>query len=190
MIAAKYVPYQHVPDERGKTDDEIRTLGARLFPWTPYSYQLAMATYDWTTASFTRMVLMEVFRYTSVPSFPLDRASIARVIWLSNWGTYCPSDATYMNSFMMQPAASEPDVAQQLSVVAPDLQHFSAVENRLLAAAVRALPRTCTLATPYLFSGQVDIYQMGTSRFGIETLECPANAGPVGAPLEVQFAAA
>uniref|UniRef100_A0A0W0EYD8 Uncharacterized protein n=1 Tax=Moniliophthora roreri TaxID=221103 RepID=A0A0W0EYD8_MONRR len=49
LITSNYVPYQTKP---GKTDQEIRDSGLRLFPWTPHSYQLAMATYDWTTASF------------------------------------------------------------------------------------------------------------------------------------------
>ncbi|KAI0769886.1 hypothetical protein C8Q74DRAFT_856157 [Fomes fomentarius] len=191
MILEKYVPYQGsvVP---GKTDEEIRALGAKLFPWTPYSYQLAMAVYDWTTASFARMVFMKVFQYTGLgpEPYPLDRASIALMIWLSNWDTYRSDDPDYMNAFLMEPAHSEAEVAQQLDDVAAELQQFSSVENSLLAAAVQSLPRTCILQTPYLFSGQVDVYQMGLSRFGIELSEFPGNAGPVGTALEVEFAAA
>lgn len=190
MIAKKYVPYPNVPDEPGKTDAEIRELGKRLFPWSPHSYELAMTIYDWTTASFTRMVLLKVFQYTSIAGTPLDDASVALMIWESNWGSYKPSDTDFMRSFMMKPAYSEANVQQQLRQVSSDLQRFSAVENRLLAAGVESLPRTCILAKPYLFSGQVDIYQMGMSRFGVETLEFPGNAGPVGTALEVGFATA
>ncbi|KAF9035071.1 hypothetical protein BDZ89DRAFT_983492 [Hymenopellis radicata] len=190
MIAQKYVPYPNIPDEPGKTDAEIRALGQRLFPWSPYNYELAMSVYDWTTASFTRMVLMNVFQYTSITGTPLDDASVALMIWESNWGSYTPSNADYMRSFMMTPADSEANVQQQLSTVSSDLQRFSAVENRLVAAAVQSLPRTCILAQPYLFSGQVDIYQMGMSRFGVEMLEFPGNAGPVGKDMEVEFATA
>ncbi len=191
MVAQKYVPYPNIPGgEPGKTDAQIRALGQRLFPWSPYNYELAMSVYDWTTASFTRMVLMKVFQYTKITGTPLDDASVALMIWQSNWDSYTPSDTDYMRSFMMTPADSEANVRQQLSQVSSDLQRFSAVENRLVAAAVQSLPRTCTLAQPYLFSGQVDIYQMGMSRFGTEMLEFPGNAGPVGEAMEVDFTTA
>jgi hypothetical protein len=180
MIARDYVPYQNVT--RGKSNDEIATLGARLFPWTPYSYELAMAVYDWTTASFTRMVLMKVFEYTGVDQspYPLDLDSVAQMIWESDWETFTASDQDFMRSFMMRPAKSLSEVTSQLRRVALDLQTFSAVENRLLAAATYSLSRTSVHAAPLLYSGQVDIQQMGMDRFGIDFLEYPGNAGPVG----------
>lgn len=192
MIAQKYVPYQNAPDEPGKSDEEIRKLGLQFFPWTPYSYELAMSVYDWTTASFARMVFMKIFQYTSIPEtpLPLDLASIAEMIWESDWDSYTPSDPDYMNSFMMTPANSLENVTAQLNGIYNQLQRFSDVENRLLMAAVQSLPRTSILAKPYLFSGQVDIAQMGVDRFGIEMLEFPGNAGPVGTPLEVEFSTA
>ncbi|KAI0737530.1 hypothetical protein C8Q80DRAFT_309288 [Daedaleopsis nitida] len=194
MIAQKYVPYPNVPEEPGKTDSEIRELGRRFFPWSPHSYELAMCVYDWTTASFMRMVLFKIFQYTSVPHAPppspLDLSSISRMIWESNWDSYQPQNTAYMHSFMMHPASSQRDVDTQLARVFPELYRFSEVQNRLLSAAVHALPRTCTVARPYLFSGQVDIRQMGMSRFGAELREFPGNAGPVGRPLEIEFAAA
>ncbi|KAL0065529.1 hypothetical protein AAF712_007440 [Marasmius tenuissimus] len=192
MIARKYVPYQNIPDAPGKTDQEIRELGLRLFPWSPHSYQLAMAVYDWTTASFARMVFLKVFEYTSIDQTPppLDLRSLAQMIWQSNWKTYVPGNPDYMNSFMMKPAKTQLEVENQLTKVQSELHKFGDVENRLFAAAVQSLPRTCILAKPYLFSGQVDIQQMGTSRFGIEMLEFPGNKGPVGNTLEVAFVAA
>ncbi|KAI0655825.1 hypothetical protein C8Q70DRAFT_399422 [Cubamyces menziesii] len=192
MIQRRFVPYQKAPGGGGIPYARIRALGQQLFPWTPYSYILAMATYDWTTASFARMVFMQVFQYTSIPPrpFPLDRPSISKMIFQSKWGDYNPGNPTYMRSFMMRPAKSESQVAQQLAHVARELQRFSAVQNRLLVAAAHALPRTCILAKPYLFSGQVDIYQMGMSRFGICFFQFPGNRGPVGTALEIQFAAA
>lgn len=54
MIEGRYVPYPKIPDAPGKSMEEIETLGRRLFPFTPFSFQLAMCVYDWTTASFTR----------------------------------------------------------------------------------------------------------------------------------------
>lgn len=192
MIQRRYVPYQKAPGGGAIPYARIRALGQRFFPWTPYSYILAMATYDWTTASFARMVFMQVFQYTSIPPqpFPLDHPSISSMIFRSNWNDYKPSNPTYMRTFLMRPATSESQVAQQLRRVATELQRFSAVQNRLLVAAAQALPRTCILAKPYLFSGQVDIYQMGMSRFGICFFQFPGNRGPVGTALEVQFAAA
>lgn len=46
MIAQKYVPSQNIPDAPGKTVEEIKALGQRLFPFSPYSLQLAMCVYD------------------------------------------------------------------------------------------------------------------------------------------------
>lgn len=188
-IAAKYVPYQNIPGAPGKTTAQITALGLKLFPWTPYSFELAMAIYDWTTASFTRMVLLKIFEYTSIgqPPYPLDQNSLATAIWESNWGTYNPQNADYMRSFLMQPAQSLADVQSQLSTVATELQEFSEVENRILAAAFQSMPRTAFTAKPQLFSGQMDIYQLGMVHFGIEFLECPLNSGPIGTPLTIPF---
>ncbi|EMD36820.1 hypothetical protein CERSUDRAFT_114726 [Gelatoporia subvermispora B] len=192
MMVQKYIPYQNIPDAPGKTVEELKALGKQLFPFSPHSFQLAMAVYDWTTASFTRLVFMKIFEYTSIPQtpFPLDQASIAQMIWESDWGSYKPSDPDYMHSFMMTPAATAADVQTQLAAVGTHLHELSAVENRLLAAAWQALPRTPLVATPRLFSGQVDVYQLGLDRFGVEFLQCPLNAGPVGAALVMAFASA
>ncbi|CCM00564.1 uncharacterized protein FIBRA_02598 [Fibroporia radiculosa] len=190
MIAQKYVPYQNIPDAPGKTEEEIRELGTRLFPFTPYSFELAMSVYDWTTASFARIVFMKIFQYTAIPEtpLPLDGPSIADSIWESNWGSYIPQSPDYMNSFMMKPASTLADVKAQLESVTPKLHEFSNVQNRLLAAAMQALPRTSLIAKPRLFSGQVDISQLGMERFGIEFLECPLNKGPVTESLVFAFA--
>ncbi|USV98553.1 hypothetical protein KUA23_15815 [Pseudomonas pergaminensis] len=192
LIADNYVPYQNIPDAPGKTTAQITALGLQLFPFTPYSFQLAMAVYDWTTASFTRLVLMKIFEYTSVGTapYPLDQASIAEAIWASNWGTYTPQNVDYMRSFLMVPANSLQNVESQLAQVATALQTFSAVENRLLCAAFQSLPRTSIVSEPQLFSGQVDIAQLGTEHFGIEFQQCPLNEGPVGTPLQIPLEAA
>lgn len=189
MIAEKYVPYQNIPDAPGKSVAEITALGDQLFPFTPNSFELAMSIYDWTTASFTRMVLLRIFAYTAIDRSPtpLDLDSIASAIWASNWNTYNPQNVDYMRSFLMQPASSESDVRQQLGNVALMLQEFVAVESRLLAAAFQSMPRTAVTAKPQLFSGQMDIYQLGVEHFGIEFLQCPLNAGPVGTPLTIPF---
>ncbi|EJD42584.1 hypothetical protein AURDEDRAFT_115019 [Auricularia subglabra TFB-10046 SS5] len=192
MIARKFVPYQNIPDAPGKTMKEIKTLGKKLFPFTRHSFQMAISLYDWTTASFSRLVFMKIFEYTGIRAshgfFPLDLPSVSQMIWESNWGTYTPGDRDFMNSFMMQPAASLVDVPTQLAAVQRRLHEFSAVQNRILAATMDSMPRTSVLRIPNLFSGQVDIFQLGLDHFGIEFLECPLNKGPVTQSLEIALA--
>ncbi|KAF3921811.1 hypothetical protein AA313_de0204348 [Arthrobotrys entomopaga] len=189
MIQEKRVPYQNIPDSPGKPENEIRRLGKQYFPFSPYSFQLAMAVYDWTTASFARFVFFKIFQYTNVQSnpHPLDLASIAKAIYTSNWPPYTPNNTDYMSSFLMKPASSLKDVQNQLAKVVDRLYRFSEVENRLLAAAAQSLPRTSIFQHRELFSGQIDISQLGSDVFGIELLESPLNNGPVGVPLTDSF---
>ena len=190
MINAKYLPYQDIPDAPGKTVEQIKALGQRLFPFSPHSFELAMCLYDWTTASFARLVFLKIFQYTAIEEtpFPLDQSSIAQMIFASSWGSYTPQNPAFMNSFMMIPASSVQDVQIQLKTVAPMLHVFSEVQNRLLSAAMQAMPRTSRFTHAQLFSGQMDIYQLHLDHFGIEFLECPLNAGPVDQPLIQAFA--
>jgi len=189
MIADNLVPYPDIPGGPGKTTAQIKALGLQLFPWSPYSFELAMSIYNWTTACFTRMVLLKIFEYTGIgqPPYPLDQDSIAAAIWESNWQTYNPQNAPYMASFLMTPASSEADVLTQLRNTGALLQQYVEVENRLVSAAFQAMPRTAMTAKPLLYSGQMDIYQLGLPHFGIEFLECPLNTGPVGTPLTIPF---
>ncbi|GAP93145.1 hypothetical protein SAMD00023353_11100070 [Rosellinia necatrix] len=192
MIDEGYIPYQNIPESPGKSEKEIRALGKQFFPFTPHSFELALCVYDWTTASFTRLVLMKIFEYTGIPTpgpapAPLDLDSIATQIWESDWPPYRPNDTDYMRSFMMTPADSRDDVRAQLGRVAADLQRLSAAENALLAAAAGAMPRTSAFRRAQLYSGQVDIRQLGREHFGIEFLESPLNAGPPGRELVAPF---
>ncbi|KAF9634943.1 hypothetical protein BFW01_g5838 [Lasiodiplodia theobromae] len=138
------------------------------------------------------MVFLKIFEYTSVGQapFPIDQSSISEQIWASNWGSYKPTDPDFMKSFMMKPATSLQDVKSQLKDVASKLHDLSDVENRMLSAAIRSLPRTSILSHSRLFSGQMDIYQLGLDHLGIEFLECPLNDGPVDRPLVDEFASA
>lgn len=192
MIAEKYVPYQNIPEGAGKTVEELKALGERLFPFSHFSFQLAMRVYDWTTASFARLVFMKIFQYRGIEQtpFPIDQPSITQQIWMSKWGTYTPQDPYFMKSFMMKPASSQQDVQTQLENVATELHKFSDVQNRLLSAAMQALPRTSIMPKSQLFSGQMDIYQLGLEHFGIEFLECPLNKGPVSESLTFAFESA
>lgn len=186
LIASRYVPYQAIPNG-GLPDATIRALGRRFFPFTPYSYELAMALYDWTTASFARLVFMKVFQYTSMPGLPLCYGDIANMISESNWGPYTPENPDFMRSFMMTPAASLLDVRMQLARVATPLRIWSDVQNRLLTAAITAMPRTTRFSRLRLFSGQVDIKQFTTSRFGPGFLQCPINRGPIAETMKWDF---
>ena len=190
MIAEKYIPYPDVPDVPGKSEDEIRALGQRLFPFSPYSFQLAMVAYDWTTASFARMVLFKLFQYTSCAGAtkqcpaPLDQYGIANAIWISNWDTFNSQDPDFMRTFMMKPAWCLLEVELQLLSVREKIQRASEVENRLLSAAIQSLPRTSIFSKPQLFSGQPDMTSLDVENFGTSFLECPSNKGPVSKPLK------
>lgn len=189
MINQEVIPYQDIQPGRSKTFQEIRELGRQYFPFTPYSFELAMCVYDWTTASFARMVLFKIFQYTDISSgsashpHPLDHETLATKIWQSNFSAYTPRNPDYMRTFLMQPAHSLDNLKDQLKEVADEVHAFSEIENRLLAAAAQSLPRTSLESRPQLFSGQVDIQQLGTEYFGVEFHECPLNSGPVGVEL-------
>ncbi len=185
MINKKIVPYQNIPDAPGKTEEEITNLGLQLFPYSENSFELAMSIYDWTTADFARMVFFKIFVYSSITENPLDLASIANAIWTSSWPPYVPQNEDYMNSFMMTPAQSLEEVTNQLNEVAPQLYQYNQAENNILTAAFLSMPRTSTLAKPQLYSGQVDISNLGTEHFATEFLEFSGNAGPVGNPLQM-----
>lgn len=187
MMALKIVPYQNIPDAPGKSMEEIAQLGRQYFPFTPNSFQLAMSIYDWTTADFARMVFYKIFAYTGIPQspLPLDLAGIAQAIWTSNWPPYVPQNVDYMNSFMMTPANSYEEVYSQLQENYLQVQSFNSAENRLLAAAFAAMPRTSIIAEPLLYSGQMDIQNLGSQHFATEFLQNPLNRGPVGTPLEM-----
>lgn len=185
MMYLKLVPYQDIPDSPGKTDAEIKALGLQYFPFTPFSYELAMSVYDWTTASFARFVFFKVFAYTYLQAQPLDLASIATAIWSSDYPPYLPSNVNYMESFLMVPATSYDDVYGQLLNVCSQLQAYNDAENRLAATAFQCLPRTSVLAKPQLFSGQVDISNLGPEHFAPEFLQFPGNAGPTTVSLQM-----
>ena len=189
MMGKGHVPYPDTPGAPGKTGEEITELGKQLFPFSSDSLALAMVVYDWTTASFARMVFMKIFEYTSIPSqpFPLDKPSIAKAIWDSDWPPYVPSNESYMDSFLMRPSRSLEDVRVQLDSVAHQLHEFALAENRVLTTAALALPRTSVLAVPRLFSGQPDISNLTLSQFGAEFLEFPGNEGPVDQSLDIEF---
>lgn len=187
MVQNKYIPYQNIPDEPGKTTEELKALGLQYFPFTPYSFELAMSVYDWTTADFTRIDFMRLFTYTGVANDPLDMDSIANGIWTANWPPYTPQDKDYMNSFMMVPADSLADVQTQLQAKAPTLQTMNVSESNIIVAAIRSMPKTSVISKPKLYSGQVAISNLGTSHFATYFQELPANHDSSLPPLEMDL---
>jgi hypothetical protein len=179
MEKAGLIPYRNIPNG-GKSPSEIAALGRQYFPFTPDSYEIALAIYDWTTADFFRMDLFHLYRYTQLADAPLDMAQIAGGIWTANWPPYVPSDADFMNSFMMLPANSLSDVSSQLAKVAAPLKQYLDALERVTMAGKYALPRVSQLSQPFLYSGQVAISNLGESAFPIYFQEYPGNAGPVG----------
>lgn len=180
------IPYRDDPNGH-KTKQQLEALGKQFFPFSANSYELALSVYDWTTADFFRMDLFHLYRYVALPKAPLDMAQIASGIWTANWPPYVPSNADFMNSFMMKPAASLAEVGAQLDRVAVPLKTDLDALARVTAAAKYALPRVSTLSKPELYSGQVAISNLGESAFAVYFLEYPGNAGPVGTPMAMEL---
>jgi len=188
MMKNKYIPYQNIPDEPGKTTEEIRKLGQQYFPYSEYSFELAMSLYDWTTADFTRIDFMRLFTYTGLVTKPLDMDSIANGIWTANWSPYTPQNKDYMNSFMMQPADSLQNVKEQLSEKALSLSVHNISESNVISAALSGMPRTSCISVPKLYSGQVAISNLGTEHFATYFQELPANSNATLPPLQMPLA--
>ena len=175
MMDEKYIPYQNIPDEPGKTVEQIKSLGKLYFPFTQFSFELAMSIYDWTTADFTRIDYFKIFEYTGISDNLLDLDSIAEAIWSADWGQYSHSDKYYMNSFMMKPANSLDDVKKQLANKKDSLLINNNSEINIIEVALNALPRISTLKKPNLFSGQVSIGNLGSKHFATYFKEFPYN---------------
>lgn len=183
MMQNKYIPYQDIPDEPGKTTEEIIKLGLQYFPFSKNSFELAMSLYDWTTADFTRIDFFRIFMYTAAGQ-ELDLNSIAEGIWSANWGEYTPHNVYYMNSFMMQPASSLQDVQNQLNDKKSALLINNESELNIIESALTGMPRTSCIQVPKLYSGQVAIGNLGSQHFATYFYEFPYNSMP-GTPLEM-----
>ncbi len=187
MMDNKYIPYQNIPDEPGRTTEELKKLGLQYFPYSKNSFELAMSIYDWTTADFTRIDFMRIFTYTGVEDNPLDMDSIANSIWTANWPPYTPQNTDYMNSFMMVPANSLEDVQNQLDEKAESLCVNNTHESNIIVAALQSMPRVSCISIPKLYSGQVAISNLGTNHFASYFLELPANSDPSLPPLQMDL---
>ncbi len=187
MMQDKLVPYQKIPDEPGKTTEQIRELGEKFFPNSPFSFELAMAVYDWTTASFFRIDLFNFFVYTKVQAQPIDATSIANLIWTANWPPYTPQDKYFMMSLMMQPADSLGNVQEQLKAQALQLINYNHAETCILQQALMNLPRVSVVDKPILYHGGPDISNMSKDQIPAQFQQLPGNAGPINQPLGLPF---
>lgn len=178
MFQNKYIPYQNIPDEPGKTTQEIRDLGKQFFPFSDNSFEMAMSLYDWTTADFTRIDFMNLFTYTGLKGNPLDDDSVANSIWTANWPPYTPHNKDYMNSFLMKPADSIDDVQSQLNQKKEKLKECVSAESNIILASLKSMPRTSCIKIPNLYSGQVAISNLGSSHFATYFSEFPLNSNP------------
>ncbi len=187
MVEKKIIPYQKIPDDPGKTIEELQELGKQFFPTVDYSLELAMAVYDWTTACFFRIDLFSYFVYTKVEGLPIDQKSIADLIWSANWLPYTAHNQYFMMSLMMKPADSLESVQTQLAEHAPKLIEYNQAEEELITQAVMNLPRALVAEKPTLYHGGPDISNMSKDEFCAQFQELPANIGPVGRPLTLNF---
>lgn len=187
MFQKKYIPYQNIPDEPGKTTEEIRSLGRQFFPFSDHSFEMAMSLYDWTTADFTRIDFLNLFTYTGLKGNPLDDDSIANSIWTANWPPYTPKDKDYMNSFMMEPADSFNEVNSQLQEKKDRLKECVIAESNIILASLKSMPRTSCFKVPNLYSGQVAISNLGPDHFATYFNEFPLNNDPNLPPLKMSL---
>jgi hypothetical protein len=83
---------------------------------------------------------------------------------------------------------TEREVTAEYERVAGTLRGMLDALKRITTAAVRSMPRTSGLAVPRLYSGQVEISNLGEPAFARHFLEYPGNAGPppatMGMPLD------
>jgi hypothetical protein len=182
MVQIGLVPYPQLPPD-GRPFQDVMAAAARLFAWSDNPFDLGMVVYDWTSPDFFRMDVFNYYRYTAIAGAPLDLPDIANGVWTTNWPPYVASDPTFMGSMMMQPATSLADVSAQLQNVAGSLLPVLDMLKRLTSAALVALPRTSLAAVPVLYSGQVDVSNLGETALATYFEEYPGNAGPVGTPM-------
>lgn len=152
----------------------VETLADTLFPWTQYAYELAFSIYDWTTANFFRLNIVNLFRRTQMQDEPLNKVDIVDAIWTANYPPYNPSDVPFMHSMLMEPAKSREDVDVQYDKVHLELLRYLDALKRVTSVAIAAMPRTCIKAKPKLYSGQVDI-SLPTCIFPVFFEEYPGN---------------
>lgn len=189
MVELGMIPYPDVPKD-GRPYTALLPQSQAYFPWSEDAALLGLTIYDWTTADFFRMDIFNYFRYTMLPGSPLDGPNITTAIWTTNWPPYVAADPTFMGSMLMTAATNEMEVAQQYSEVSSELVVMLDCLKRVTVAALQAMPRTGVAAIPCLYSGQVDVSNLGLDAFATYFMEYPGNAGPVATPMGEPLATA
>lgn len=184
MKQLQVIPYGSVGHGQ-RPYDEVEPIARPYFQFSPQHYNLGLCVYDWTTADFFRMDIFNFYRYTNIDS-PLPQLSkddIVRAIWTSNWPPYTPQNPTFMGSMLMKPATNESEVADQYDDVHVELAEILDRLQRVTTAALQCMPRCSVLSVPKLYSGQVDVSNLGSNALATYFEEFPGNAGPVGSPM-------
>ncbi|MEM8867042.1 MAG: hypothetical protein AAGC73_02130 [Verrucomicrobiota bacterium] len=184
MLTDKIVPFQDPPSGKPKTEADIQALADQYFPGNIYGFDMAMAIYDWTSASFIRQDLFHQLQYTGMTGDPLDLPTIARVIWGCDYPGYSHSDANFMNQFMMTPATSEQDVYKQLLSVYQTVKPLALAEMNVLKIALLHLDQPTVADYQQLYRGAMPMTGgYTTADFAPSMFEYPGNAGPTTDPL-------
>lgn len=191
MEPLKIIPYEDPPGVHVKTKEEIAALGEKYFPGNPYSFDLAMAIYDWTSSNFIRQDLFHQLQYTGVAGHPLDLDTMAGVIFGCNYPGYTHTDANFMHQFLMQPATSETDVYDQLQGVYEQIKPLAIAEMKVFTSGVLSLAPPTVADYPLLYRGAMSMSGgYDTGDFAPSIFEYPGNAGPTTEPLYQAFSEA
>ena len=183
MRQKNLIPYSAPLQPGQRPYADVEAIAKNYFSFSKYWSELGLTIYDWTTADFFRIIMYHLYRYTAVAGQPLADTNIIQGIWTSNWPPYTPRDPYFMASMLMKPSYSVQEVAEQYHRVKSQMRIYMDALMRLTHSAMYAMPRTSTLSKPMLYSGQVDISNLGESAMAVHFRQYPGNAGPVGAPM-------
>jgi len=188
MIDLKIVPYLDPPVGVQKTDEQFQMLAEKYFPQDDYGFEKAIALYDWTSPNSIRQELFSLMQYTGIAGLPLDLRTMARVIWNCRFSTDSIQGEDFMNAFMLQTAASEEAIYQQLCQVYRKLQALTTAEMKLYAQAILSLNYPSVDEFPTLYRSAVpELAGYNTEDFAPSLYEYPGNWGPQEYPLIQNF---
>lgn len=184
MEARRLIPYQSVTGNQ-RPFSAVEPLAKQYFGSSLFARTLALSIYDWTTADFFRLDIFHFYRYTALPGSPASDDDIIKAISTTSWAPYTPADKVFMHSMMMDPISEpyqEGIAAQYPNIKQPLIQYLDAL-GRVTTAAMQSMPRTSVLSKPELYSGQVDVSNLGPEALATYFLQYPGNNGPEGSPM-------